>query len=736
MPSLSLQHIYRVLRRRFWIMFFVVAVITTAVGYMTFTATPLYKARSTIIVDHNAGNAVDIGLMMTGVSGAPEELETELQVITSPVLLERVVRKMELHKFAEFNPSMQEPSQVGEFKYQLKNFISGLIPGGSSADEEAEAAAAAERNMTETEREDAQIAMATRILLNKIVASRNGRTLIFTIEATSVDPAMAKELANTVADQYLVDQLDAKFDATKRANAWLEDQLGDLRKELNETEAAVEAYRSQEGLLSARGQTLTESQIAETSGQLIVQEANYSELLARLNNVREQIRRGTSETIAEAINSDVIRNLRVQLAQIIRERADLETRYGPRHPDMARIVAEEQDLQAQIDAEIQRVVTSLESETNISRQRVESLRASLNNLRDELSDNNRSLIRLRELERNRDASRTLYENFLNKFKEIDSQEGITEADARILSYAETPKAPALPRTNLNMALGIIMGLAMASALVLLLELLDNRVSSGEEIEESFGIPFLGNVPLLSGLGGARSQPGRYLVKHPMSAYAESMRNLRASVKFANIDKPARLVTVTSSFPNEGKTSLTFSLGRMSAMTGSRTLIIDGDFRRRQLTEMSGQKPEIGLIEYLLGGADLEDVIMRDTDTELDILPLSKSGNTTRDVFGSKAFDSLMIRLKAEYDMIIIDTAPILLMAETRVIAAKADQVLVAARWRRTNKASLQQTLSILREFHASVAGIVLTFVDLKRLGKHSGAALSNYKSYAKYYHNK
>ena len=736
MPSLSLQHIYRVLRRRFWIMFFVVAVITTAVGYMTFTATPLYKARSTIIVDHNAGNAVDIGLMMTGVSGAPEELETELQVITSPVLLERVVRKMELHKFAEFNPSMQEPSQVGEFKYQLKNFISGLIPGGSSADEEAEAAAAAERNMTETEREDAQIAMATRILLNKIVASRNGRTLIFTIEATSVDPAMAKELANTVADQYLVDQLDAKFDATKRANAWLEDQLGDLRKELNETEAAVEAYRSQEGLLSARGQTLTESQIAETSGQLIVQEANYSELLARLNNVREQIRRGTSETIAEAINSDVIRNLRVQLAQIIRERADLETRYGPRHPDMARIVAEEQDLQAQIDAEIQRVVTSLESETNISRQRVESLRASLNNLRDELSENNRSLIRLRELERNRDASRTLYENFLNKFKEIDSQEGITEADARILSYAETPKAPALPRTNLNMALGIIMGLAMASALVLLLELLDNRVSSGEEIEESFGIPFLGNVPLLSGLGGARSQPGRYLVKHPMSAYAESMRNLRASVKFANIDKPARLVTVTSSFPNEGKTSLTFSLGRMSAMTGSRTLIIDGDFRRRQLTEMSGQKPEIGLIEYLLGGADLEDVIMRDTDTELDILPLSKSGNTTRDVFGSKAFDSLMIRLKAEYDMIIIDTAPILLMAETRVIAAKADQVLVAARWRRTNKASLQQTLSILREFHASVAGIVLTFVDLKRLGKHSGAALSNYKSYAKYYHNK
>ena len=128
------------------------------------------------------------------------------------------------------------------------------------------------------------------------------------------------------------------------------------------------------------------------------------------------------------------------------------------------------------------------------------------------------------------------------------------------------------------------------------------------------------------------------------------------------------------------------------------------------------KPDVGLIEHLLGNADLEDVIVRDSETELDILPLSKSGTTSRDVFGSRSFDSLMIRLKAEYDMIVIDTAPILLMAETRVIAAKSDQVLVAARWRRTNRASLQQTLSILREFHSSIAGVVLTFVDLKRLG--------------------
>lgn len=731
-PALSLQQVVRTVRRRFWTMFLVVSVIFSAVAYMTLTATPLYKAAATIIVDQGKGDPIDLGMMVTGVSTTPGELETELEVIHSPVLLERVVRRLELHKNPEFNPNLLNEAEQHK---SILDRLSSLVGSVISKDEE-DAGQQDESQFSPSEQTDHEVMVATGILQSKIFASRNGRTLIFTIEATSIDPKMAETLANAVADQYLVDQLDTKFEATRRANAWLDESLSGLREELNDAERAVEAYRAQTDIVATSTGTLTESQIAETSGQLIAQEAQYAELVARLNGVREQIRNGTSESIAEAINSNVIHNLRVQLAQVVRERADLETKYGPRHPDMARILAEEADLQSQIDAEIRRVVSSLESEVNIARQRLASLRGNLNGLRGQLSENNRAQIKLRELERNRDASRTLYEAFLSRFKQINEQEGYTEADARILSYARMPEAPALPRTKVNMALGLIMGLAMASALVLLLELMDNRVSSGEEIEERFGVPFLGNVPLISGIAGARTPPGQYLVKHPMSAFAESMRNLRASVKFANIDKPARLVTVTSSFPNEGKTSLTFSLGRMSAMTGSRTIVIDGDFRRRQLTEVSGLKPEIGLIEFLLGDADLNDVIVRDSETELDILPLSDSGNTSRDVFGSKSFDSLMIRLKAEYDMIIIDTAPILLMAETRVIAAKSDQVVVAARWRRTNRASLQQTLSVLREFHSSVAGVVLTFVDLKRLGKHSGAALSNYKSYAKYYHNK
>ena len=400
-PVLNLQQIVRTVRRRFWTLVAVVMMIFAAVAYVTFTTTPLYKARANVIMN-DSNTQLDLGALMTGVSTAPGEMETELEVITSPVLLERVVRKHELNLVPEFNPRLQEPTQVELIKAQATGFVKSIISGGEEEVVEEE-----EIPLTPTEQEDIDIKVATAILRSKIAAGRSGRTRIITIEATSVDPEMSMILSNAVADQYLVNQLDAKFEATRRANAWLEESVSGLRDDLSAAERAVEVYRSEENLLSARGQTLTESQIAETNGQLISSEAKYSEMSARLNSVREQIRAGSSESIAEALNSNVVRTLRVTLAQVVRERAELETRYGPRHPDVVRIVAEEQDLQNQIDQEINRIVTSLESEVRIARERMLSLRGSVASLQDELARNNQAMIKLRELERTRDSVSTL-----------------------------------------------------------------------------------------------------------------------------------------------------------------------------------------------------------------------------------------------------------------------------------------------------------------------------------------
>jgi capsular exopolysaccharide synthesis family protein len=303
------------------------------------------------------------------------------------------------------------------------------------------------------------------------------------------------------------------------------------------------------------------------------------------------------------------------------------------------------------------------------------------------------------------------------------------------SYAPVPGGPSFPNTNLNLAFGFALGLALAGLVGLILELMDNYVSTAGEVEEVAGAPYIGQIPLLPGASAfskTRVLPAEYLVEKPHSGFAESFRHLRASIMFAEIDKAAKTVAVVSSLPAEGKTTMTYCLGRMTAMSGAKAIVIDGDIRLRQLTQMSGVKAEAGLLEYLFGEATLDEVVQIDKKTGLAVLPLSDRKHTPRDVFGSRAFDALLKLLQATYDLVIIDTGPILLMAETRVVTSKVDQVIVATHWRKTHRNTLRDTMKILRDFHANVAGVVLTFVDLRKRAHHAYGA-ADYNAYAKYY---
>ena len=512
--------------------------------------------------------------------------------------------------------------------------------------------------------------------------------------------------------------------------------MAELRDELHEAESKVEAHRSSTGLLRTGGDTLTEQTIREINAQLTAAQAEFATKSARLRNMNSQMRAGAGiDTIAEAQNSATIANLRAAQSALTARKSDVVRRYDIKHPEYQRVIAEEQDNERQINAELQRIAASLDQEVLIARERVSSLQGSLGRAKGELTANNRAGVEQAALERDANATRTLFEEFNGRFKETAELKGITEADAVVDSYAPVPGGPSFPNTNLNLMLGFMLGLALAGLVGLLLELLDNYMSSPEEVEQVAGVPYIGQIPLLpptTAFSQVRAKPGDYLVEKPHSGFAEAFRHLRASIMFADIDKAAKTVAVVSSLPSEGKTIMTFCLGRMASMSGTRTIVIDGDIRLRQLTETSGVAAEAGLLEYLFGEASLADVIKTDDKTGLHILPLSDRKHTPRDVFGSRAFDALLLLLQQSYDLIVIDTGPILLMAEARVVVSKVDQVVVATRWRKTHRNTLRDTMKILRDFHANVAGVVLTFVDLRKKGHHAYTS-ANYSAYAKYY---
>lgn len=721
---LDVKMIFRAVQKRFWLALVTFLLVFAAMAVYTFQQTPIYQTQTRLMLDTRQGDGIDLGSMFAGLAPNTAIIDTELEVIQSESMLSKVVDKLNLTQYEEFNFTMQEPSSVRQFVGGVQDAVLGAIGMGDDG-------SGGTYVMTPEQEQAALHRYATRMLQYAVSVNRLGPTYIIDIRAYSKDPELAALIANGVAEQYIVEQLEAKLEAARVQTDWLSESLDDLRAEVNAKESAVAEFQSERDILSAQGSTLTEQQISNLQARQLDQQSVLREAEARLNNVRARLESGQgAEAIAEVLGSAEIGNLRNQQAEIQRRVADLATRYGPMHPERVGVNNELADVRAQIDAAVNRVVSNLESEVSIARSNLQTTNSQLGQLRNTLARNNNDSVRLRELEREAEASRTLYEDFLERFKLNTESSDLAKADARVLNRASTPRNPSSPRVTLNLILGFMFGGVAAGGMILLSELRENHFSTGDELERAFGVPAIGSVPLL--LGRGRKNPGDYAIENPLSAYSESIRNIRASIVFADLDNPAKTVAICSSLPNEGKTMTTYSLGRLSALSGSKTLIIDGDFRRRQLTEAARLEPEAGLIEHLFGEVALDDAMHVDEATGMHILPLTATRNTPRDVFGSRAFDALLQRLETVYDLIVIDTGPILLMAKSRVIVSKVDQVIVVAKWRSTSRQALQQTLNVLEQFHASIAGVALTFVDLRKK-RFLGTSSASYKAYSKYY---
>ncbi|MDP3738003.1 MAG: polysaccharide biosynthesis tyrosine autokinase [Hyphomonadaceae bacterium] len=732
--AITVQRVIRAVRRRLSLMIAVFLLTFAGVAVWTYQLTPRYSATARVIANTADQNIIDINAVLSGMPANATVIDTQAEIIRSRTLIEKLVRRLDLMNSPEFNWRKAQPSEMDQRIDAIKSFIKSLIPfGGKNAEEETDTGPAVDP----AEAERAEVDDVVTAVQSAIDVNRLGSTYIIEISATSGDPKKAALLANSLAEVYLDNQLDTKYEATRNAKEWLDTRVGDLREEVRAAESAVEAHRARTGLLRTGDTTLTEQTIRDLNAQLSVAQNDYAEKNARLRNLDAQRKAGVSvDSIAEALNSQNIGSLRTKQTELAVRKAEVFRKYGEKHPEYQRVLVEEEDIARQIDAELRRISSSLEQEVMIARERVNTIQGSLNGAKGELAVNNRAGVEQAALEREAQASRTLFEEFNNRFKETGKLEDITEADAIIDSYAPVPSGASFPSTTLNLALGFMLGVALAGFAGLVTELLDSYISSPEEVEQVAGVPYIGQIPLLPAAGNftkSRVKPAEYLIDKPHSGFAEAYRHLRASIMFADIDKAAKTVAVVSSLPSEGKTSMTFCLGRMAAMSGTKTIVIDGDIRLRQLTEISGVKAEVGLLEYLFGETRLADAVVTDEKTGLHILPLTDRKHTPRDVFGSRAFDALLNMLQQTYDLIIIDTGPILLMAETRVVTSKVDQVVVATRWRKTNRGTLRETMKILRDFHANVAGVVLTFVDLRKRSHHAYTS-ANYKAYAKYYH--
>ncbi|MAI91874.1 polysaccharide biosynthesis tyrosine autokinase [Ponticaulis sp.] len=709
---LDIRGLLEAFKRRLGAFFAIALIVFSLVVVYTLQQTPMYTATSSIMLDVREREVTDIESVLAGLPADAASVETEVRIIQSRALARRVVDELDLTADPEFNSALREPSGFKHSIRQVLDFIGlfkpdQVLPTNVPSQEEL------------AERTHQRVVGS---LISGLEVSRVGTTYVINIAYTSEDRAKAALIANTFAEQYQFDQLEAKFDATARANEWLNERLSVLREEVLAAENAIEIYRADTGLLSAEGSSLTEQQISDVNSQLILQRAEYNEALARLDTVRTQVSRGASaDTMADVLNSQLIRQLRGQQAEVARRRAELSSTYGPRHPQILTVEREAEDIQVQIDLEVARIVASLESEVEVARTRVRSLEGSLSELRTELGQNNRSLVRLRELERDADASRTLYESFLNRFRETGAEETFSEADVRIVSEATTPGSPSSPNLTLNLAFAIALAGIAGVAAIVVLEFFDSGIRTGDQVERELRAPFVSTVPLLfpgvlgsiKRMTGGKSRPEDWITEKPLSSFTESFRAIRSAVLISNLDQRAKVVAVTSALPGEGKTTTSLALARLSAMAGAKTIVVDCDLRRKALsrTVAPDEKERPGLLDVLSGQKNVSEAVVKDTATNADVLVNFAGDYTPTDVFGSERFEGLLNELKQRYDFIILDTAPVLPVTETRTIAHMADTNVLVVKWRKTPRSAAQAAMGILSDVDAKVTGVILSQVN-------------------------
>jgi len=689
-----------------------VIVLATVVG-LTLLATPRYVATTDILLDTKPVPVVQDSLALPETPIDANATDTEIEVLRSRALAEKVVTRLRLDLVPEF--------ASGE------GILSSLRPArASDTGRAAPATGSARQKIVDRVR-------------SRLSIRRAGLTDVVNVGFESESPALAARVADAFAEQYLADQLDAKFTANREANEWLQRRVSELATEVQFAEAQVQQYKIANNLMSAQGATLVEQEISALEQQRAAAATEQAAADARLSIARQQLARGSSgEDVGEALDSPVIQQLRQQRATLSARVADLSGRYGPQHPEMLRADRELRDIDNQINAEVQRIISNLDAQARVARQRTGAIAGNVGSARQNLAGNNRAGVRLNELERSAESVRVLYESYLNRYKETSAQEGLEHSDARIVSTASVPNRPSYPNKLLQLVLGAVLGVGLGLALVIIAEALDSGVRTSDDVERLFDLRSMGIVPELRSTleGGVRTRlgPADYLVEHPLSAFAESFRSLRTSVAFSKPGAPVQVVVVTSSLPGEGKTTSSMCLARSAAMGGLRSVIVDCDLRQRSVRRYIDHDIQVGLVELLAGTATLQEVLVKDSRSDAMILPIAGDVGVARDLFASAAIEELFATLRHTFDLIVVDTAPVLPIADTRLLAHQADAVLVLARWAKTPRKAIESALGLVASTGAHISGVVLTKVDMKAQAKSGyGDASYYYRDYKAYY---
>jgi capsular exopolysaccharide synthesis family protein len=708
--EIDLMAIFNVLwRGKFWIT--LVALIGFVLGglYAFRVAVPIYPATAIIQLNAQRENVVDIqsvvaDTLLTGGWTDETRMGTEIIAMTSRNMMSKLIDALNLMEDPLYNSKLQveigtdkEPGFLSgfsprKFLYSLFSKKSDVVtPNVSTLDDELDAI-----------RNDIIDA-----LIGTLSVSTIGETYTFQISAITTNPQESVRLVNGLAEVYIQDSVDEKFNATDKASKWLSQKAAELKIELQDSEQRIKKFSDGTNLISAENLSLLTIQLKDLRQRIATLSADVQVSDTKYQNLKTLIELGDIQNIADNASDTRLSQLAPRVLEGVTDRRLFDTRATA-------------------------VLNQLKSQATRGNQQLAALARSETSLGLQIEEQSDDLVELQQLQRETQASSLLYESFLSRLKEISVQQGLLSPSSRMLSPA-TAQNKSAPRRPTIMMMGLILGGLFASALLLLREWMNKTFRSPEALEDFSNHRLLGTVPKLK----EKTRRGvlGYVTKHPTSAFAEAVRNLRTTILLTDVDNPPQVIMSTSSMPAEGKTTMSLTLAQNMAGLGKSVLVLECDIRKRVFAEYFDIPNRKGLIAVMTGEAKLKDTVHRPEGLGVDVLIGEETSANAADIFSSQKFADLVQQLRKSYDYIIVDTPPVLAVPDARVVAQHVDSIVYSVRWDKTHRAELKNGLAMFDSIGVPITGLVMTQLDTKQMkrygytgtyGYHYGDASSGY----------
>jgi len=727
-----------ILRRQYWVIIFTAALALAASAIYLRITPPTYTGQVKVLFGNpKAQLFVQQQSVPTETPIDVAQLETQLQIVKSKAIATSVINQLRLAD----DPDFKDSGSLRSVWQGIRGWFGSTPPDRQVGrqDEPADGIVAA--------------------FEDRLSAIRLGYSTVIEISFNSSNAERAAEIANAVASTYATDQLNAKFDANRTATTWLQDRLTELGQQALTAERAVSAFKSQNNIVAAGGKLMDEQQVTELNSRLVAVRAQTSEALARLNRFETILASNSADSASigsldasgsDALANPIINTLRQQYLEYARRESEWSARFGRDHLAVVNLRTRMRGIRTSILDEVRRLAETSRSEFEVAKQRQQDIEKQLAVAVSQSRTANSAELTMRELETSARGYRNLYESFLQRYMGSVQQESFPISEARVISPASPPQSKSKPKTGLILALGILGGIALGTALGFLRDIMDRVFRTSAQLEAALHLPCLSLVPLLKDTEQKKSPPGGAIqadkefgqrtisrcsgtywaaTAMPLSGFAESIRSVKLAIDLNPTKTSNKIIGITSSLPNEGKSTIAASLAQLIGYAGKQVIIVDCDLRNPSLSANLAPGAGAGLIDVITGARSLEETIWRDPKTNLVFLPARKRAQLfhSSEILSAEQTRKLFDKLRATYDYVIVDLPPLAPIVDVRATTSLIDCFILVVEWGRTRTDVVEHALHTAPNVYEALIGTVLNKTDMR--------AMKRYDNYRYDYYN-